>query len=488
MSDFYEAFRISGCWYKSAGSPGNDITVRGVSLYVACQLYVFQLLAPELAGNTQSGVLVKFLKKKGLDWHLKLAASRFSAAPELAAGAGVRFIALYDTHNNAMVESVGAVARLLAADGHSVIPVTSDPKIARRAAGSTPPLGYSRYYRFSDELECRRIWRGNLRMIKAAVHRLRQDCSGLAANSIDLLALQGHLMNCLKQTVRDIIALDNLYREIDPDAVIMGSDSHKLGRISALLSRKYRWRSLVLQHGAPMLPHAYVPVYADWIAVWGESFKKWFLRHEVPEAKIVVTGSPRFDCYQAKPEPEQRRKMIWLTTPLNEETIRRCFCRILPALTALELELVIKPHPSEPAEIYSQLIAEADCTTCSVLTGVQVKDVIGKGDLVFCLNSTAGIEAIALGGLLFVIDITSVPNSIPYEQHRVAQLLRETTDVVAAIGEFSTWAATPEYQRVAEGFIGNYLGLLDGNSARRVCDFIVGQIDRTVSERGGCAG
>lgn len=475
LSDFYEAFRISGCWYRKNGDTDPQITVRGISLYVAIQLYVFQLLAPQLAGCTQSGAFVQYLKRKGLDWHLKMVASRFCSKPMLERS-GLRFVALFDTHNNAVVENVAAVSSQLLDDGYSVIAVCSDPKIAKRVPESSATLGYSLYYRLSDELECRQLWNDQVQHISAAVDYLKQMCCQLLGNSIDISVFESYMMNLMKQTIRDIIAMDNLYDELNPDAVILGSDSHKLGRISALLGHKYRWKSLVLQHGAPMLPHAYVPVYADWIAVWGDSFRDWFLKHDVDTGKIVVTGSPRFDGYVCGPNKLLQRKMIWFTTPVSADKVRRCFVAlILPVLKSLDVELVIKPHPSEPSTIYAQLASEFGCKRCTVATGVTVKDLVAQGDLVFCLNSTVGIETIALGGLLFVMDIEGVPNTIPYDSYRSVRVLREDSDVVTQVAEFIDYAISDDYLSESKRFIGNYLGLFDGKAAKRVCDFLVNQ-------------
>jgi hypothetical protein len=471
LRDYYQIHRISGSWHLDHGA--DEVLVRGISLFTACQLYVFQLLAPELASNTQSGSLVQRLKKQGWDWHIKMAASWLVRRHDACASGTPRFVALYDIHNNAVVDSVAAVARELVSQGSTVIPVAADPKIAKRGVGSSTPIGYSSYYGIRDELECRRIWRGNRAQILAAIARftavhcqspLQSDCSR-------------YLRICLKQTIRDIIAMDNLYKAIAPAAVFMGTDTHKLGRISALLGHKYPWTTMVLQHGAPMLPHAYVPLHADCIAVWGRSFVDWFERHDVPARKMIVTGAPRFDCYfSARKNGGRGRKIVWLTTPADEEMVLRCFACIAPVLSATGLELVIKPHPSERSDTYGRIIADGNCGSATVAGGVQVKDVVNEGDLVFCLNSTAGIEAIALGGLLFVITIPSVPNSIPYHKYRAARVVDEASDIVTEVEEFIRYAGSETYLQEAERFLGDYLGILDGRSARRVCDFLLEKV------------
>lgn len=473
MSDFNQAFEISNIWYKGAEYPGNDIIVRGISLYVASQLYVFQTLAPELATNSQSGSIVKFIKKNGLDWHVKLMASRFYSPSIPVTSDTLRCAVLFDTHNNAMVDCVNSVATELISRQLTVIPITSDPKIAKRSKGTCPPIGYSRFYGIADEVECNRIWRQNVNRLRAAIEILKQYSIKLVSNNIDTQRLQKYLLNCMKQTIRDIIAMDNMYSSLNPDVVIMGSDSHKLGRISALISARRTWATLVLQHGAPMLPHAYVPVYSKWIAVWGESFKDWFLRHEVPKEKIIVTGCPRFDSYVPKQKSEAKRKIVWLTTPAIDDIIKRCFDYIMPVLVDLNLEFVIKTHPSEPTGVYKDLIANSGYLNSSVVPNAKINEIINKGDIVFCLNSTAGIEAVALGGLILVIQIEGIPNSIAYDRYGIAKLINEGSNVLNDINELVGFSNSNEYAENVKAFVNDHLGLLDGKSAERVCDFVV---------------
>jgi hypothetical protein len=473
LSDFNVAFEISKYWYRGNDHICEDIKVRGISLYVASQLYVFQTLVPELATNSQSGSFVKFLKRNGLDWHVKLVASRFCPPYTPKMSDTLRYVVLYDTHNNAMVDCVTSVATELICRRQTVIPITADPKIAKRAKGTCPPLGYSKYYGLADEIECNRIWRQNIKQLRSAIGNLVQLSDKLPSNNIDIPRLQKTLEIFMKQTIRDIIAMDNMYNVLNPDVVIMGSDSHKLARISALISERKTWKTLVLQHGAPMLPHAYVPVHANWIAVWGESFRRWFVGHEVPFDKIIVTGCPRFDAYVPKLQSEAKRKIVWLTTPTKKDIIASCFAHIRPVLFDLGLEFVIKTHPSEPTDGYRALVAGSGYQAKSVLSDLKMYDLINKGDIVFCLNSSAGIEAVALGGLLFVIQIDGVPNSIEYGRYGVAKEIRDPSEAISNVKEFMAFVGTKGYKENVKAFIADHLGVLDGKSAERVCDFVI---------------
>lgn len=451
----------------------DDFKVRGISLFTVCQLYIFQLLAPDLATNSQSGPFVKYFKNIGLDWHLKFANCLFGDYKQIDDTNAIKVVTLYDTHNSAMVDVVNSVSVEFANHMCKVVPIVSDRKIAKRVVGNTVPVGYSTCYSLIDEFECQYIWRNNLTKLLSAIDSLwRYVCLSFRVD-FDFNVLKRYLLNFMKQTVRDIIALDNLYRRIKPNVVVMGSDSHKLGRITALLGELSSFKTTVLQHGAPMLPHAYVPVYSNWIAVWGESFKDWFINHNVPPEKIIVTGCPRFDAYSLKVPVSNTQKLIWLTTPVNVEIIRKCFALILPLLFDLGLDLVIKMHPSESDNIYQALIDGSGYSKCVVCRDMPIVELISKNDIVFCLNSTAGIEAIALGAALFVFQFDTVPNTIQYDKYEVAKCIYETSDIVAEYKLFYKYMQTTQYIASVNAFLNSYIGLLDGLAAKRVCNFIL---------------
>lgn len=466
---YYKEFEVSEIWHSGV----DDFKVRGISLFTVCQLYIFQLLAPALATNSQSGSFVKHLKTKGLDWHFKFANCLLGGGKVVSNTNGIKIATLYDTHNNAMVDVVNSVSAELANHMCNVLPIVSDRKIAKRVVGNTIPVGYSTCYSLIDELECQYTWRNNLTKLLSAIDSLWGHACLFSHVDIDFNIIKQYLLNFMKQTIRDIIALDNLYKRINPNVVVMGSDSHKLGRITALLGELFSFKTIVLQHGAPMLPHAYVPVYSNWIAVWGDSFKDWFIKHNVPPDKIIVTGCPRFDSYSSKVSVSNKQKLIWLTTPANDEIVHKSFDLISPLLSDLDLELIVKTHPSEPDNIYQTLIDSSGYSNCMVCRDIPIVELINKNDIVFCLNSTAGIEAIALGAALFVFKFDSVPNAIPYDKYEVAKYIYETSDIVAEYQAFHKHMQTVKYINNVNLFLNNYIGLLDGLATKRVCDFIL---------------
>jgi len=251
----------------------------------------------------------------------------------------------------------------------------------------------------------------------------------------------------------------------------MGSDSHKLARITSLLGKTRNFKTMAIQHGAPILPHAYVPVYADWLAIWSVGIKEWFLHNGVSNDKLLITGNPRYDKLRRQVKcHNSKKKIVLLTNPMGTHVNITILELLLPALSFYKLDFVIKTHPSEPVTDYNFYFNKLTDVNCFVEHNKTIDQIINKDDIVITTNSTAGIEALILGGILHIIKVDGVPNSIPYSDYNIANEITTSDDAITKIG--NSINSPDEYTNKADVFLKFYAGELDGNSTKRLCTLI----------------
>lgn len=447
--------------------------VRNISLFRSIELYIFLSLFKDLSISTQSGLIANFIKKNGLDWQLKFLLLKIKSIFSKKSDPQPNeydCIALCDVMNFAAISCVNSVGLELTAQKIKYLFVYADNRLSDKTC-SNYTSNYVESYGIFDEFETNALWGKYKNNFIATLSEISTDINHLNSAKLDNKLLS----RIAKQTIREIIALDNFYLKYCPKLVFMGSDSHKLARITSLLGKTRKFKTLVIQHGAPILPHAYVPLFADWIAIWSEGIRDWFIRNGVSTDKLVVTGNPRYDKFELQIESDQNnknnnKKIILLTNPLGADINRTILSLLLPALDSAKLDFVIKPHPSEPAINYDFYFNELNNVNCTIEKNKTIEQLINKNDIVITVNSTAGIEALMLGGIIHIVNIAGVPNSIPYFEFDIANDIFTSDDATIKIG--NSIINSDGYSNKVAVFLKWYAGELDGNSSKRICNFI----------------
>jgi CDP-glycerol glycerophosphotransferase (TagB/SpsB family) len=161
----------------------------------------------------------------------------------------------------------------------------------------------------------------------------------------------------------------------------------------------------------------FAPVFADFIAVWGDSYKKSLVECGVPAKKIVVTGSPRFDGLAKKKfDLDKIRKKLGISR--ND----KIFVFAPPVLFNIgELEimareirkipgcrLVVKLHPTIKTEDYT-IAAGKDAV---IVQHVDLYELIAVSAALITDSSTTGLEAMAMGKPVIIFGRRLMPGNI----------------------------------------------------------------------------
>jgi hypothetical protein len=156
---------------------------------------------------------------------------------------------------------------------------------------------------------------------------------------------------------------------------------------------------------------------ADSVAVWGESSRAALVKQGVPEAKIVITGSPRHDALVRPLESKLaatraslgisgKQPVILLASTYTDWThshyarpeILRAMKRAIfyAAEQNPDAILVVKPHPVEKAKDTRALAGRAD-NIIFVDQDSDIRDLIVMCDAFLSFGSTATVDALIAG-------------------------------------------------------------------------------------------
>ena len=123
------------------------------------------------------------------------------------------------------------------------------------------------------------------------------------------------IQRVLNQSIKDqtikygpwIEALDLCLKSEDISLILLWNDVTALTKSLIFLGKKYGIPSLHVSHGIPYKTAVHGQIWADKIAVFGESSREWYLTNGNPPDKIVITGNPYWDNWAPCPSVDLKR-------------------------------------------------------------------------------------------------------------------------------------------------------------------------------------
>ena len=287
-------------------------------------------------------------------------------------------------------------------------------------------------------------------------------------------------------------ALERTVELVAPSCVVVASDQHRIGRLTATLRAHGGWRLVVLQHGLPQDAIGYVPVVADVVAVWSPASTQWFVSHGTDPARLVETGNPRLDplvrsnrmLVGAAAATELglagRPRLLLALSGLSSEASAAATRLVVDALRRMpEATLVIKLHPGGGNWLPVRRIVDGiDATTKSrvrILDRVRLDAMLSWADLVLVHRSSVAVEALAAGTPVAVADVGG--QSIADLELAGLDLPRVTSgsDLAATAGDLMEEAARLRYMSARGRQLELVAGTLDGRSSDRVASLLLGR-------------
>jgi hypothetical protein len=284
-------------------------------------------------------------------------------------------------------------------------------------------------------------------------------------------ALKKYFTSC----IIDTILIRDMFKQITPKVLILGTDCHKLSRQAAILSKK-KIHSLVIQHGATNGKHGFAPLYADKIAVWGNISRNTLISWGINPESIEVTGNPRYDRNFNFPVEDQKGKKILLAlSPYDNKTQEDILEIISGGLEKVsDAEIIIRPHPSDiNINIYSNFIKNHKHLNVTIDNKTSLTKIFNEVRVVISAQSTIGIEALLQNKNLIEINHPRIPIRIPYEKYNCSFVVNDKKDLINALTSiYKNDDICKTKTSNSRAFLDQYVGSIQGDSLKKIRDVI----------------
>lgn len=277
-------------------------------------------------------------------------------------------------------------------------------------------------------------------------------------------------------------------------AIILGHDLWELQRTCVEVARKYGVSTIVVQQGI-FGERGQEIIFADKIAVWGKMCADIYKSFGNAHSKCHITGNPRLDVFfnsKLKFSREQicgtlgldkNKKIIilasgfykifassYMTGDENNVIISE-LVKIMKELP--QYQLIIKLHPYENFEFSNKVIKYYNLKNVVAIKNFDLFSLINASDLVLTKRSSIGLKAMVLDKPVIVINFEKRREINPYVRAKVVLEVDKPTDISAAIiAALENSQAIDEFKAKSRMFIQDYAYKIDGQSSKRVLDFI----------------
>lgn len=279
---------------------------------------------------------------------------------------------------------------------------------------------------------------------------------------------------------------DALLAEVKPALVCAADFCDIRCRAFFLLARRRGIPTLVLQQGlvSEAQSEFFFPV-TDRVALWDDDSLRLLAGIGLSGKDFQVTGNPGYDKYfaPAAGPAGSRRMILFVSQPhhrhgLPKAKMDRMKKAALGALASLEgYEIVIKPHPDEPAAFFEKLIGEEGWKGFTLLQpGADTGAYIARAFALVGFYSTALIEGILSGKPVAVFDDEGDFDRFASYKKDGAAFGAASPEELA--GFFRAYDQEPALREsLAKGraaFIARRVGRFDGKAAERFFEIMSG--------------
>ena len=294
------------------------------------------------------------------------------------------------------------------------------------------------------------------------------------------------------------------FLEVVKPKILILRDSIRVWEYSlAAAAENLRIPNLVIQHGLETLKDVYSQQTADSMAFWGGAWMEWYKSAGSDVSKSKVTGSPLHDeIYDKRHGRIERYKSILEGLGANPEKptiiyLGNCIkyhplysVHFIPDLSLFSLkltlnafkefedvQLIIKLHPYYNRNLYPSYSKEiSGFPNVFVLKNADIPDLFsGSTAVISELFSTAIMDAIILKKPVIFYNFAKKDRMIPLRKRGVGIEVKNLGELKSAIRDILSPRGEKKVSflsKDSESFIKDYAYSVDGQSSKRVKDFI----------------
>ncbi len=304
----------------------------------------------------------------------------------------------------------------------------------------------------------------------------------------------------LKREHPDIILMKNEYSEFER-ALLYAAHFEKIPVIAlqhGVIHRNhpgYQYnKSAISQDGSAKFPYAPTP---STTTVFGPYFKHILTEGSAyPVSRVEVTGQPRYDilhfadriydkqkfCEQFGINPSKKIVLI-ATQPFPVEKIRFEFLyHTTAALREIpDVQIIIKPHPNESVRWHKNHLESWNVPAVILPPQSETFAAIYACDLFVSVTSTTILEALILGKTVMVVNISNLPEILPWVEEGAAIGVYDPKDLVPHLNKALFDEKTiRQVMANRSNFVYNHTFHNDGKATDRVVSIIKKYCDTTM--------
>ncbi len=283
-------------------------------------------------------------------------------------------------------------------------------------------------------------------------------------------------------------------RKNRPSSITLIDENSPLTRCVVDAARDCDVPTFAVQHGSIHDQHpAYMfsvqdqhrNVFPTFTLTWGEHWKNVLIeKGNYPEGSIYVSGQQRTDTiFQLIEKRDHLRAsffqsnvpiILFATQPQQDAQMRKRIAQdFFESLRTLPQALgVLKLHPAEKNQdgFYLDIAKEVGCSNFKIQNDTDLYALIASSDVVITAFSTVGTEAVYFKKPIVIWDPLNL-DLLGLIKQNLAWGVKNVSDLSAALNRIINEGERKE-DVVFDQFIQQYAYQIDGNSAKRICDFI----------------
>ena len=203
----------------------------------------------------------------------------------------------------------------------------------------------------------------------------------------------------------------------------------------------------------------------------------------------IVTGDPKVDFLskviksfdvdeiRKKLKIKEGKKIILFATenlPKKEEQEIIAKSVISTFKSLKDVHLIIKPHPNESdISLYQNLISKFELSEFSIITDINLYELLFVSDLVILSYSTVGVEAMRMGKPVISLNLLGLHDDALIIQKNAAVVVRNSDELLPTIKQYLNSKFSQKLIENGKIFAEKELGEIDGNAANRIVDQIL---------------
>jgi hypothetical protein len=282
------------------------------------------------------------------------------------------------------------------------------------------------------------------------------------------------------QVIRRVVHIER------PSLLVVVDETGLVGKAVALQGRHLGIPTLNVQHGVRTDSPWIEDQLFDRFAVFGPTTSEVFLQRGNDPSIFVPTGAPRYDRLFRRRGLKSRQQVAaelgldasrpivtfasqhaWgrMTPTVKRETL----LALLRACRQAGVQLVVKLRHGQPDYVPVEAMRDPGWEHVKVAIEYDLYNLLNASDVVATAYSTVGMEAVALGKPLLIVNLTGQPDPIPYVEEGVALGVYQPDRVSAAMSHLlTTGQPHRDWAQRRQDFIRRHLTSDDGRSAERL--------------------